>query len=93
MPKFSFLNHAELFMSENYISQLHGNAQKSWNKKIKVLQLENVTAFIEQFVIWTIKRKVKKHSKDIELQQTVKYIHEKLSIDGDDLDPKYVFSF
>ena len=37
MAKFSFLNHAELFMSENYISQLHGNAQKSWNKKIKVL--------------------------------------------------------
>ena len=37
MAKFSFLNQAALFMSENSISQLHGNAQKSWNKKIKVL--------------------------------------------------------
>ena len=32
MSKVNFLNHAESFMSENYISQLHGNAHKETRK-------------------------------------------------------------
>ena len=32
MAKVNFLNQAELFMSENYISQLHGNVNKKTKK-------------------------------------------------------------
>ena len=32
MAKVNFLNQAEWFMSENYISQLHGNVNKKTKK-------------------------------------------------------------
>ena len=33
MPKVNFLNQAESFMSESYISQLGGNADKNTRKR------------------------------------------------------------
>ena len=39
MAKVNFLNKPESFMSERYISQLHGNAHKKNQKKMKVLYL------------------------------------------------------